>query len=57
MQSAINQSGLSLNDIDYINAHATSTPLGDSAENTAIKNLFGKHAYTLGVSSTKVCKG
>ncbi|CAI5744319.1 unnamed protein product [Peronospora destructor] len=54
MQSAIAQSGLALSDIGYINAHATSTPLGDRAENAAVKELFGEHASRLGVSSTKV---
>ena len=54
MQSAISQSGLALHDIGYINAHATSTPLGDRAENTAVKELFGEYANELGISSTKV---
>ncbi|UIZ22826.1 hypothetical protein KXD40_003888 [Peronospora effusa] len=53
MQSAMTQSGLALSDVGYINAHATSTPLGDRAENTAVKKLFGIHASRLGVSSTK----
>ncbi|CAH0475743.1 unnamed protein product [Peronospora belbahrii] len=53
MQSAIAQSGLALTDIGYINAHATSTPLGDRAENAAVKNLFGEHSSRLGISSTK----
>ncbi|CAI5726622.1 unnamed protein product [Hyaloperonospora brassicae] len=53
MQSAISQSGLALHDIGYINAHATSTPLGDRAENTAVKELFGEYANELGISSTK----
>ncbi|CAH0485547.1 unnamed protein product [Peronospora farinosa] len=53
MQSAIAQSGLALSDVGYINAHATSTPLGDRAENIAVKKLFGIHASRLGVSSTK----
>ncbi|POM78344.1 Beta-ketoacyl-acyl-carrier-protein synthase II [Phytophthora palmivora] len=53
MQSAIAQSGLALSDIGYINAHAAGTPLGDRAENAAIKTLFGEHADNLAVSSTK----
>lgn len=54
MRAAIAQSGLALSDIGYINAHATSTPLGDRAENAAVKELFGEHAQQLGFSSTKV---
>ena len=57
MKRAIAKAGLNLTDIDYVNAHGTSTPLGDKAENNAVKNLFGDHAYKLVVSSTKSMTG
>jgi len=53
MKAALSRSGLQVEDIDYINAHATSTPIGDMVENVAIKRLFGEHSYRLKVSSTK----
>ena len=53
MSNALQDSGLNPTDIDYINAHGTSTPLGDKAETKAIKNVFADHAYKLNVSSTK----
>ncbi len=53
MAMALKNAQLNVEDIDYINAHGTSTPLGDKAETMAIKNVFGGHAYKLSVSSTK----
>ena len=53
MQNALDDGNMKAEDIDYINAHGTSTPLGDAAETQAIKNVFGEHAYKLSVSSTK----
>ena len=57
MQEALNDAGLKLEDLDYINVHGTSTGLGDIAETTAIKKLFGEHAYKLNISSTKSMTG
>jgi len=57
MKDAISDAGLSLEDIDYINAHGTSTPYNDKTETTAIKKLFGEYAYKLSISSTKSMTG
>ena len=57
MRQALERSGVVPEDVDYINAHGTSTPLGDAAETKAIKEVFGDHAYELAVSSTKSMMG
>jgi 3-oxoacyl-[acyl-carrier-protein] synthase II len=57
MLNALRNGGMRTDDIDYINAHGTSTPLGDLAECTAVKRAFGDHAYKLVVSSTKSMTG
>jgi len=57
MQRALKDAGLTVNDIDYINTHGTSTPLGDVAELKAIAALFGDHAFKMNISSTKSMTG
>ena len=57
MRNAIQDAGIDLTDIQYINAHATSTDLGDRVESMAIESLFRKHAGTLAISSTKSTTG
>jgi 3-oxoacyl-[acyl-carrier-protein] synthase II len=57
MQNALRDARMSPADIHYLNAHATSTPLGDKAETIAIKHAFGDHAYKMPVSSTKSMTG
>ena len=57
MRWAIADAGLKPEDIDYINAHGTSTPLNDLTETRAIKNVFGEHAYKLAISSVKSMLG
>ena len=57
MREAIRDAEMSIEDIDYINTHGTSTPLGDIAEIRAIKGLFSEHAYKMNISSTKSMTG
>ncbi len=57
MQNALEDAGMNPEDIDYINVHGTSTPVGDISEVKAIKSLFGEHAYKLNISSTKSMTG
>ena len=57
MKSALDDAGMKPEDLDYINVHGTSTPLGDIAETKAIIGVFGEHAYNLNISSTKSMTG
>jgi 3-oxoacyl-[acyl-carrier-protein] synthase II len=57
MKLTLEDAGMKPEDIDYINVHGTSTPLGDIAETIAIKEVFGDHAYNLNISSTKSMTG
>jgi len=57
MKSALEDAGMQPEDLDYINVHGTSTPLGDIAETKAILGVFGEHAYTMNISSTKSMTG
>jgi 3-oxoacyl-[acyl-carrier-protein] synthase II len=57
MRNALEDAGMKPEDIDYINVHGTSTPLGDVAEVKAIQKVFGDHAYNLNISSTKSMTG
>ena len=57
MQLALEEANISPKEVDYINAHGTSTPLGDIVELRAIKRLFGEHAYNVNISSTKSMHG
>lgn len=57
MKWALEDAGLKPEDVDYINVHGTSTPLGDIAEPKAILKTFGEHAYKLSISSTKSMTG
>lgn len=57
MKIALKDAGLNKTEIDYVNVHGTSTPLGDIAETKAIMNVFGDHAYNMNISSTKSMTG
>jgi 3-oxoacyl-(acyl-carrier-protein) synthase len=57
MRQALKRSELEPGDVDYVNAHGTSTPAGDAAETQAIKEVFGDHARRIAVSSTKSATG
>jgi len=57
MNAALKDAGMIASDIDYINTHGTSTPLGDTAEVKAIMDVFGEHAFDLNISSTKSMTG
>ncbi len=57
MQNALKNAGLNVDQIDYLNAHGTSTPVGDTNETNAIKAAFGEHAYKMVISSTKSMTG
>ena len=57
MEAALQDAGLNPEDIDYINVHGTSTPVGDVSEVKAIQEVFGEHAYELNISSTKSMTG
>lgn len=57
MLAALDDAGMKAEDIDYINTHGTSTPLGDVAETKAITDVFGEHAYNLNISATKSMTG
>lgn len=57
MTNALKDANMKPEDVDYINAHGTSTPVGDVVESSAVKKTFGKHAYDLAISSTKSMTG
>lgn len=57
MEDVLNDAGLNTDEVDYINVHGTSTPLGDIAETKAIKHVFGDQAYKMNISSTKSMTG
>src|SRR5690606_3491832 len=57
MRNALDDAGIGIEEVDHINMHGTSTPLGDIAESKAIEKLFGEHAYNIQINSTKSMTG
>jgi 3-oxoacyl-[acyl-carrier-protein] synthase II len=57
MEKAVEDAGLTAPDVDHVNMHATSTPVGDVIESDAVKTVFGDHAYDLNISATKSMTG
>jgi 3-oxoacyl-[acyl-carrier-protein] synthase II len=57
MENALDDAGLAPSDVDHVNMHATSTPVGDAIESDAVKTVFGDHAYNLNISATKSMTG
>jgi len=57
MEKALEDAGMKASEIDYVNVHGTSTPLGDISETKAVQKVFGEHAYNLNISSTKSMTG
>ena len=57
MRAALSDAHMQPDEVDYVNVHGTSTPLGDVAETLAIKEVFGEHAFNLSISSTKSMTG
>ncbi len=57
MRQALEEAGVAVSEVDYLNAHGTSTPLGDLAEITAVQRLFGENVYKMNISSTKSMTG
>jgi len=57
MEKAVDDAGLAPTDVDHVNMHATSTPVGDVIESDAVKNVFGDHAYDINISATKSMTG
>lgn len=57
MRAALQKAGIQPEEVDYLNAHGTSTPLNDTTETEAIKTAFGEHAYRMNISSSKSMTG